>query len=137
IRICVSANLGCRVRNEDIRMPKNREKNNQADSEMEAEGLPIFRANVAGIDLGSKKHWVCAPKLGGQGREVESFGATTPELERMAAWLMERTGVYWVAPQEVLERHALEVVLVDTRQLARVPGRKKKTDPVDCQWIQR
>jgi hypothetical protein len=25
---------------------------------------------------------------------------------------------------------------VDTRQLARVPGRKK-TDPVDCQWIQR
>ena len=127
-------------------MPKNREKNNQADSEMEAEGLPIFRANVAGIDLGSKKHWVCAPKLGGQGREVESFGATTPELERMAAWLKERnvesvamesTGVYWVAPQEVLERHALEVVLVDTRQLARVPGRKKKTDPVDCQWIQR
>src|ERR1035438_396744 len=71
-------------------MPKNREKNNQADSEMEAEGLPIFRANVAGIDLGSKKHWVCAPKLGGQGREVESFGATTPELERMAAWLKER-----------------------------------------------
>src|ERR1039457_3482873 len=129
-----------------IWMPKNREKNNQADSEMEAEGLPIFRANVAGIDLGSKKHWVCAPKLGGQGREVESFGATTPELERMAAWLKERnvesvamesTGVYWVAPQEVLERHALEVVLVDTRQLARVPGRKKKTDPVDCQWIQR
>jgi transposase len=64
----------------------------------------------------------------------------------MAAWLKERnvesvamesTGVYWVAPQEVLERHALEVVLVDTRQLARVPGRKKKTDPVDCQWIQR
>src|ERR1035438_2397346 len=61
-------------------MPKNREKNNQADSEMEAEGLPIFRANVAGIDLGSKKHWVCAPKLGGQGREVESFGATTPQV---------------------------------------------------------
>src|ERR1019366_9494905 len=55
IRICVSANLGCRVRNEDIRMPKNREKNNQADSEMEAEGLPIFRANVDGIDLGRKK----------------------------------------------------------------------------------
>src|ERR1039458_10905785 len=48
-------------------MPKNREKNNQADSEMEAEGLPIFRADVAGIDLGSKKHWVetsarCRPR---------------------------------------------------------------------------
>ena len=61
-------------------MPKDREKTNQADGEMEGEGLPVVRHNVAGIDLGSKKHWVCAPKLGGQGREVESFGATTPEL---------------------------------------------------------
>jgi len=26
---------------------------------------------------------------------------------------------------------------VDTRQLARVPGRDKKTDPTDCEWIQR
>ena len=63
-------------------MPKDREKTNQADGEMEGEGLPVVRHNVAGIDLGSKKHWVCAPKLGGQGREVESFGATTPELDR-------------------------------------------------------
>src|SRR5262249_31526757 len=31
----------------------------------------------------------------------------------------------------------LEVLLVDTRQLARVPGRNKKTDPSDCEWIQR
>jgi transposase len=26
---------------------------------------------------------------------------------------------------------------VDTRQLARVPGRAKKSDPTDCEWIQR
>jgi len=31
----------------------------------------------------------------------------------------------------------LEVLLVDTRQLARVPGRDKKTDPTDGEWIQR
>src|ERR1022692_968069 len=49
---------------------------------------------------------------------------------------MESTGVYWIAPHEVLERTGLEVVLVDTRQLARVPGRKK-TDRVDCRWLQR
>ena len=117
-----------------------------ADSEGEAGGLPVVRRNAAGIDLGSEKHWVCAPRLGGPGREVEAFGATTPELERMAAWVqarnvesvaMESTGVYWIAPHEVLERHGLEVVQVDTRQLAHVPGRKKKTDPVDRQWIQR
>src|ERR1017187_5382323 len=46
---------------------------------------------------------------------------------------MESTGVYWIAPHEVLERTGLEVVLVGTRQLARVPGRKK-TDRVDCRW---
>ena len=50
---------------------------------------------------------------------------------------MESTGVYWIAPHEVLEAEGLEVVLVDTRQLARVPGRNKKTDPSDCEWIKR
>jgi transposase len=44
--------------------------------------------------------------------------------------------VYWIAPHEVLERHGFELVLVNTRELARVPGRKK-TDRVDCKWIQR
>jgi len=115
------------------------------DSEEEVEGLPALRRNVAGIDIGSAQHWVCAPKRGGVGREVETFGATTPELERMAAWLQERnvesvamesTGVYWIAPHEVLERHGFEVVLVSTKELASVSARSK-TDRLDCQWIQR
>src|SRR5215813_7779285 len=110
------------------------------------EGLPVVRQRVAGMDLGSERHWVCAPSLGGSGREVADFGATTSELIRMAQWLKERkvesaamesTGVYWIAPYEVLEAQGLEVLLVDTRQLARVPGRDKKTDPTDCEWIQR
>jgi transposase len=50
---------------------------------------------------------------------------------------MESTGVYWIAPHEVLEAEGLEILLVGTRQLARVPGRDKKTDPSDCEWIQR
>src|SRR5215470_2227243 len=109
-------------------------------------GLPIVRQNVAGIDLGSERHWVCAPTRDRSGREVASFGATTAELLRMAEWLkarqvesvaMESTGVYWIAPHEVLEGQGLQVLLVDTRQLARVPGRDKKSDPTDCEWIQR
>ena len=116
-----------------------------AQAAVDGDGLPIVRRNVAGIDLGSKEHWVCAPGLGKPGCEEERFGATTPELERMAGWLkargvesvaLESTGVYWIAPHEVLERHRLEVVLVDTRELARVPGRKK-TVRLDWQWIQR
>lgn len=114
-------------------------------SQMEAEGFPVVRPNVAGVDLGTASHWVCAPTLDGAEIEVETFGATTPELERMAEWLKQRkvtsvavesTGVYWIAPHEVLERHRMEVVLVNTRDLGRVPGRKK-TDRVDCKWIQR
>lgn len=110
------------------------------------QGLPIIRRNVAGIDLGSEEHWVCAPTIDGNGREVARFGATTAELLRLAEWVkarhvesvaMESTGVYWIAPHEVLEGQGLEVLLVDTRQLARVPGRDKKTDPSDCEWIQR
>jgi transposase len=108
-------------------------------------GLPVLRTDVAGIDVGSEQHWVCAPTPSADGREVATFGATTPELARMAAWLqargvtavaLESTGVYWIAPQEVLEAAGLEVCLVDTRALARVPGRSK-TDCRDCEWIQR
>jgi transposase len=111
----------------------------------DVEGLPVLRPRVAGIDLGSEEHWVCAPRADGSGRETAVFGATTPELERMAAWLKERqiesvamesTGVYWIAPHEVLERHGFEVLLVNTRELARVPGRKK-TDRVDAGWTQK
>src|SRR5712691_2671385 len=126
-------------------MQISRDKTMQPDNEVEVEGLPVVRPNVAGIDLGSTNHWVCAPKSDGAGREVEQFGATTPELEKMVEWLKERnvesvamesTGVYWIPPHEILGRHGLEVVLVNTRELARVPGRKK-TDRVDCKWIQR
>jgi transposase len=126
-------------------MQISRDKSKQPDNEVEVEGLPVVRRNVAGIDLGSTQHWVCAPNKDGTGREVEQFGATTPELEKMAQWLKERnvesvamesTGVYWIPPHEILEKHGLEVMLVNTRELARVPGRKK-TDRVDCKWIQR
>src|SRR6516165_6900205 len=108
--------------------------------------VTVVRRNVAGIDLASERHWVCAPTVDGAGREIAHFGATTPELMRMGKWLQERqvesvamesTGVYWIAPHEVLEGMGLEILLVDTRQLAGVPGRDKKTDPRDCEWIQR
>lgn len=112
----------------------------------EIPGLPLIRPAVAGIDLGSEQHWVCAPTVDRSAREVATFGATTPELFRMAEWLkarhiesiaMESTGVYWIAPHEVLESAGFEILLVDTRQLSRVPGRDKKTDARDCEWIQR
>jgi transposase len=127
-------------------MPAREERETADKGRRQLEGLPVIRASVAGIDLGSEQHWVCAPTRDRRCREVASFGATTAELLRMAEWLqarqvesvaMESTGVYWIAPHEVLEGQGLQVLLVDTRQLARVPGRDKKSDPTDCEWIQR
>jgi transposase len=127
-------------------MTEKHEVESSEGSRRQLQGLPVVRRNVAGIDLGSERHWVCAPTVDGSGREIASFGATTPESIRLAEWLkqrqvesvaMESTGVYWIAPHEVLEAQGLQVLLVDTRQLARVPGRDKKTDPRDCEWIQR
>jgi len=121
-------------------------KTKRASNTQRIESLPILEPHAAGIDVGSKQHWVCAPTQDGTSREVVAFGATTAELQDLAAWLkardvasvaLESTGVYWIAVAEVLEEQGLEVWLVDTRQLAQVPGRNIKTDPIDCQWIQR
>lgn len=111
----------------------------------ERDGFPVLRRDVAGIDVGSEEHWACAPCRTGDGREVECFPATTPGLERLIAWLQDRhvtavalesTGVYWIVPHEMLEHAGLDVRLVDTRELRRVPGRPK-SDRRDCEWLQR
>jgi transposase len=106
--------------------------------------LPIELKNVnlnaAGIDIGSKQHFVAVP----EGRDevsVKQFGVFTAELEKMAEWLyqcgvtsvaMESTGYYWIPVFEFLERKGFEVKLVDARQTKNVSGRK--SDMLDCQW---
>jgi len=105
--------------------------------------LRTIRHRVAGIDLSSQEHWVCGPAREDGQPNVEVFGATTEELNRMADWLtaqgvesaaMESTSVYWIPVFEVLEARGIEAVLVNARQIHNVPGRK--TDYADCQWVQ-
>jgi transposase len=109
------------------------------------DGFPVLRHDVAGMDVGSEQHWVCAPAREGTAREVAVFAATTPAVHQLIAWLQDRgvrsvalesTGVYWIVPHEMLEAAGFQVVLADTRALGRVPGRPK-TDRRDCEWIQR
>ena len=47
---------------------------------------------------------------------------------------MESTGVYWIPLFEELERQGFECLLISSRSLRRVPGRK--SDIQDAQWIQ-
>ena len=47
---------------------------------------------------------------------------------------MESTGVYWIPLFEELERQGFECLLISSRSLRRVSGRK--SDIQDAQWIQ-
>ena len=105
--------------------------------------LKAIQPNAAGIDLGSREHWVAGPPLEDETPNVERFATTTPELFRLADWLkeqgvetvaMESTGVYWIPLFEILDSRGFEVVLANARQIGNVPGRK--TDMIDCQWVQ-
>jgi len=109
---------------------------------------PVFsetRRNVAGIDIaGHADHYVCGPRRDDGTPDVAHFGTATAELHRMTAWLKERdvasvalesTSVYWIPVADLLEASGIEVVLVDTREVRMVPGRK--SDVKDCQWLQR
>ncbi len=97
---------------------------------------------AAGIDIGSRSHFVAVP--GELDKEpVREFAGFTGDLHQLADWLvkigiqtvaMESTGVYWIPVYEILEARGLEVLLVDARHVKNVPGRK--TDVLDCQWLQ-
>jgi transposase len=97
---------------------------------------------AAGIDVGSKSHFVAVPE-GVDPEPVREFSTFTDDLERLADWLiscgvttvaMESTGIYWIPVFEILESRGLEVKLVNARHVKNVPGRK--SDVLDCQWLQ-
>src|SRR5687768_8760134 len=48
---------------------------------------------------------------------------------------MESTGVYWIPLFEMLESRGFTVHLVNSRAVKNVSGRK--SDVLDCQWLQR
>ena len=104
--------------------------------------LERMNPNAAGIDCGSATHYVAVP-TDRDPTPVRAFQTFTADLHRLADWLtacgvttvaMESTGVYWIPLYEILEGRGFDVVLVNARHVKNVPGRK--TDVVDCQWIQ-
>jgi transposase len=107
------------------------------------DSLPLIEPNAAGIDIAHREHW-CAVPADRCERPVRPFGTFTEDLEKMADWLqqcgiktvaMESTGVYWIPAFQILERRGFDVRLVNARHVKNVSGRK--SDVLDCQWIQR
>ena len=104
--------------------------------------LQNINPGAAGIDVGSRTHFVAVPEDANE-TPVREFSCFTDDLHRMADWLlacgvstvaMESTGVYWIPVYEILVNRGLDVNLVNARHVKNVPGRK--SDVLDCQWLQ-
>jgi len=97
----------------------------------------IAHVNPAGIGMNDRQSGVVAGQAPRQTPTL--IPIQLPRAQSLeVGWFPQMSGSpSWIAPHEVLEAEGLEVMLVDTRQLARVPGRDKKSDPFDCEWIQR
>jgi transposase len=105
-------------------------------------GMSRIHQHAAGVDIGAIEIVACVP--GEENTQlVKAFGNYTVDLQVLAQWMknhdirtiaMESTGVYWIPLFEELERQGFECLLISSRSLRRVAGRK--SDITDAQWIQ-
>ena len=109
--------------------------------EKEMISMEIVNPNAAGVDVGSRSHWVA---IGQKESDIREFGVYNEDLFAMANWLkenhittiaMESTGTYWQNLYSILLSKEFEVILCNGKFTKNIRG--KKTDIKDCQWIQR
>ena len=103
--------------------------------------MEIVNPDAAGIDIGSRSHWV---SVGQSDDEIKEFGVYNENLREISAWLneneiktvaMESTGTYWQALYAHLQAQGFDVILCNGKFTKNIKGRK--TDIQDCAWIQR
>jgi transposase len=103
--------------------------------------MEIINPNAAGIDVGSRSHFVA---INQNKDDVKEYGVYCEDLKNLSEWLienkiktvaMESTGSYWQNLYTELEQAGIEVVLVNGKFTKNIQG--KKTDVLDCVWIQK
>jgi transposase len=103
--------------------------------------LDIINPNAAGIDVGSRSHFVA---VGQSLEDVKEFGVYAEDLTALCLWLlsygittvaMESTGDYWQNLYAELMKHGIEVILCNGKFTKHAKG--KKTDVKDCRHIQK
>jgi transposase len=123
-------------------MKKKSKRTKGIESAHPFDGMSRVNPNAAGVDIGAEEIVVCVA-TNETTQLVRGFGNYTVDLHAIADWLtehkiktvaMESTGVYWIPLFEVLEQKGFECLLISSRSLRRVPGRK--SDVTDSQWIQ-
>ncbi|MBI0397559.1 IS110 family RNA-guided transposase [Cyclobacterium marinum] len=109
--------------------------------EQEFVSMQVVNPQAAGVDVGSRSHWVA---VGQSEKDVREYGVFNQDLFALADWLkekdvktvaMESTGTYWQNLYAVLISKGLHVVLCNGKFTKNIKG--KKTDIKDCQWIQK
>ena len=107
---------------------------------MKTHEMKIVNSNAAGIDVGSKSHYV---GVGQNLTDVKEFGVYSSDHQSMIDYLsenrittiaMESTGSYWQTLFFALQKAGFEVLLVSGHQTKNL---RAKTDVKDCQWIQK
>ena len=105
------------------------------------EKMPVVNLAAAGIDVGSRSHFVA---IGQNHKDVKEFGVYTENLHALCKHLLangittvalESTGSYWQQLFVLLQQYQLNPILVNGKFTKNVKGRK--TDVQDCQWIQK
>jgi transposase len=105
------------------------------------EKMPVVHLHAAGIDVGSRSHFVAVGQNKG---DVKEYGVYTADLHRLcqdlvkagkATVALESTGSYWQPLFVLLQQYNLNPILVNGKFTKNVKGRK--TDVQDCQWIQK
>jgi transposase len=100
--------------------------------------MTVVNPNAAGIDCGSRSHFVCVSQ-----DNVIEFGSHTQGLNEIKEHLksygiktvaIESTGFYWQQLFIILQSAGFEVFLVNARHIKNVKGHK--TDVVDSKWLQ-
>ena len=103
--------------------------------------MDIINPNAAGIDIGSRSHFVA---INQEHADVKEFGVYAQDMKALVDWLlennvktvaMESTGSYWQNLYAELQNSSIEVMLTNGKFTKNIKG--KKTDVLDCMWIQR
>src|SRR5450432_758352 len=103
--------------------------------------LEIIHLYAAGIDIGSRSHFVA---IGQNAEDVKEFGGYNEDLQALAHWLlqnkitsvaMESNGTYWQSLFSTLQQEGLQLILCNGKFTKNIKG--KKSDVQDCQWIQK
>lgn len=103
--------------------------------------MDIINTYCAGIDIGSKSHFVA---IGQELTDVKEFGVYADDLTAISLHLkqhnitsvaMESTGNYWQNLYVELIKHGLDVTLCNGKFTKNIKG--KKTDVKDARWIQK